>query len=173
MEEQTAEQPVAVEKPVEIPAAVAGVVKPAEIPVAGADVVKPAEIPAVDDGTLKVNKEEWESTKAAAASFRATQNTESKLKARYAKLEFLITEDARGLPRGLHDLFPETEDVASLKKVQATIIAGYHEWVGSEVAKGRLKYVNLGGSCGGGTLPTRDRPDFSKASAGELLGMRR
>ena len=158
MEEQTAEPPVAVEKPVEIPAAAADVVKPAEIPA--------AEIPAVDDGTEKVGRAELESLKRDAASFRVTLTTEAKLKAKYAKAEYLMTSPrCRGFEPGmLKELLPETENAQEMDRVVQIIAKGYSYWKSSGA------FANVGGSAGGNPV---GHVSNSGRSAGELLGMRR
>ena len=158
---ETAAVEVAVGMPVEIPAAVAGVVKPAEIPAAE---IPAAEL-AADDGTEKVGRAEMESLKRDAASFRVTLTTEAKLKAKYAKAEFLMRDECRGFEPGmLKELLPETEDAAEMWRIVQVIASGYRRWNQSGAFK------NVGGSAGGNPLSTVNN---SGLSAGELLRMRR
>lgn len=162
---ETAAVAAAVEKPVEIASE-----KPAAIPAVAAAVEKPIEIPAVDDGSRKVNKEEWEQTTKDAAAFRALQNTEAKLKGKYAKLEF-ISKWCQNMPRDLcMQLLPDTENEKELYAACDRISASLTEEIRRQVAKGHLAYRNLGGSAGGNAPQA---PSNTNLSAGALLGMRR
>lgn len=162
------------ETPAEIPAAVADVVKPAEKPVEKPAAIA-AEIPAAelaaDDGEEKVNREELETLKKDAASFRATQNTEAKLKGKYAKLEFIATR-CRNMPRDLcMQLLPDTENEKELYAACDRISASLKDEIRRQVNSGFLAYRNMGGS-GGGNAPSTTTNNAS-LSAGELLAMRR
>ena len=141
----------------------AGAEKPAAAqPEAAAAVVE-------NPNEVKVSREEWERDRKDAAAFRSMNNTEAKLKGRYANLEF-VSKYCENMPRDLcMQILPDTEDENALHKANKALSDSICAFLRQCEAKGQIVSRSLGGSAGGHAPQANNN---SGMSAGQLLGMK-
>ena len=121
------------------------------------------------DNDVKVTRAEWEQTTKDAGEFRKSQNTEAKLKGRYAKLEF-VSKYCQNMPRDLcMQILPDTEDENALHKANKALSDSICAFMRECAAKGQISYRSVGGSAGGHAPRGGDN---SRMTAGQLFGQR-
>jgi hypothetical protein len=137
-------------------------------------------VAADDPNEMTVRRGDYEAIKRKADEFDRSQNTEAKLKAKYAKLTFIsqlpnrnphVDAAVNHIPNSvLMEYLPETENAEELTAALTKLCTHFVAWLKVEEKRGAIHFRTVGGSPGGNPPQAALNTNLS---ASQLLAMRR